>query len=57
MAYLKAAGKAIINSPKAIRKKLGGTGHESVQKHEREKICYLAIASYRNNIISLSVYC
>ena len=39
MAYLKAAGKAIINSPKAIRKKLGGTGHESVQKHEREMIC------------------
>ncbi len=36
MAYLKAAGKAIINSPKAIRKKLGGGGQESVRRHERE---------------------
>jgi len=33
MAYLKAAGKAIMNSPKAIRKKFG---HEEVQKHERK---------------------
>lgn len=35
MAYLKAAGKALINSPKAIRKKLGGN-QDDVQKHERE---------------------
>lgn len=34
MAYLKAAGKAIMNSPKALRKKLGG--QENAQKHERE---------------------
>ncbi len=37
MAYLKAAGKAILNSPKAIRKKFGGTsGQDQVQGHERE---------------------
>lgn len=37
MAYLKAAGKAIRNSPKAIRKKFGhGGGGQEVQKHERE---------------------
>ena len=34
MAYLKAAGKAIMNSPKAIRRKLGG--QEGPQKHERK---------------------
>ena len=36
MAYLKAAGKAIVNSPKAIRKKLGGNPDHQ-RKHERER--------------------
>jgi len=35
MAFMKAAGKAILNSPKAIRKKLGGPeGYH--QGHERK---------------------
>lgn len=40
MAYLKAAGKAILNSPKAIRRKLGGPEHGSLG-HERKCECLL----------------
>lgn len=35
MAYLKAAGKAIMNSPKAIRKKFGGAATDEAQRHEQ----------------------
>ena len=34
MAFMKAAGKAILNSPKAIRKKLGG--QDGYRGHERK---------------------
>ena len=43
MAYLKAAGKAIMNSPKAIRKKFGGAATDEAQRHEREWLADIAM--------------
>ena len=43
MAFMKAAGKAILNSPKAIRKKLGGQDGYHLGRHERKATVPLSL--------------